>query len=62
MLSKDFVTIKAKEFLTRKYVQRADPRQKEMGLSYTTAETDDLAAAMAAFTLQMMSEIKNRGQ
>lgn len=30
-------------FLNRKYVQRADERQKEMGLQYTAAETHDLA-------------------
>lgn len=30
-------------FLNRKYVQRADARQKEMGLQYTEAETHDLA-------------------
>lgn len=36
-------------WLRRKYVQQADDRQKEMGLSYTTAETKDLAAAIARF-------------
>lgn len=30
-------------FLTAKYVQRADDRQKAMGLQYTEAETHDLA-------------------
>lgn len=30
-------------FLNRKYVQRADERQKKMGLQYTEAETHDLA-------------------
>lgn len=29
--------------LSAKYVQRADERQKAMGLQYTTAETHDLA-------------------
>jgi hypothetical protein len=37
------------EFLTRKYVQRADDRQKSMGLQYTEAETHDLAAEIARF-------------
>lgn len=30
-------------WLNRKYTQRADERQKAMGLQYTTAETHDLA-------------------
>lgn len=30
-------------FLNRKYIQRADERQKQMGLQYTEAETHDLA-------------------
>lgn len=37
------------EFLCRKYVQRADQRQKAMGLQYTEAETHDLAHELAAF-------------
>jgi hypothetical protein len=36
-------------FLCRKYVQRADDRQKEMGLQYTEAETHDLAKTIAKF-------------
>lgn len=35
------------DWLTRKYVQRADDRQKAMGLQYTTAETHDLAHELA---------------
>lgn len=31
------------DLLSRKYVQRADARQKTMGLQYTEAETHDLA-------------------
>jgi hypothetical protein len=31
------------EWLRKKYVQRADERQKAMGLQYTEAETHDLA-------------------
>ena len=37
------------EFLCRKYVQRADDRQRAMGLQYTEAETHDLASEMARF-------------
>lgn len=36
-------------WLKRKYVQEADARQKEMGLSYTNAETSDLAREIARF-------------
>jgi len=36
--------------LCRKYVQRSDARQKEMGLQYTEAETHDLAELIAKFT------------
>lgn len=36
-------------FLCRKYVQRADARQKAMGLQYTEAETHDLAREIARF-------------
>jgi hypothetical protein len=36
-------------FLRRKYVQRADARQKAMGLVYTEAETHDLAREIARF-------------
>lgn len=46
-------------FLCRKYVQRADARQSEMGLQYTEAETHDLARAVAAFgaaTLQSLCD------
>lgn len=34
-------------FYCRKYVQRADSRQKEMGLQYTEVETHDLAKETA---------------
>lgn len=37
------------EFLCGKYVQRADDRQKQMGLQYTEAETHDLARELAKF-------------
>ncbi len=35
------------EFLTRKYVQRADARQADLGLQYMEAETHDLARELA---------------
>jgi len=35
------------QFLCRKYVQRADNRQRSMGLQYTEAETHDLARELA---------------
>jgi len=37
------------QLLTRVYVQRADQRQKAMGLQYTLAETHDLAKTVAKF-------------
>jgi hypothetical protein len=36
------------QFLCKKYVQRADDRQKTLGLQYTTAETHDLAEVIEA--------------
>lgn len=36
-------------FLERKYMQTADARQKAMGLSYTEAETHDLAKELANY-------------
>jgi hypothetical protein len=36
-------------FLTRKYVQRADARQKAMDLQYMEAETHDLTSQLARF-------------
>lgn len=36
-------------FLCRKYVQRADERQMGLGLQYMSAETHDLATALAEF-------------
>lgn len=35
------------DWLCRKYVQRADDRQKGLGLQYTEAETHDLAEEIA---------------
>ncbi|MBB4398707.1 hypothetical protein [Bradyrhizobium sp. ERR14] len=40
----------AQAFVDRKYVVRADERQKSMGLGYVTAERTDLAREIAAFT------------
>jgi hypothetical protein len=40
--------------LCRKYVQRSDERQKDMGLQYTEAETHDLAKTIAQFTRQSL--------
>ena len=37
------------QWLRRSYVSHADERQKAMGLSYTTAETEDLARGIARF-------------
>lgn len=46
-------------FLNRKYVQRADERQKEMGLQYTEAETHDLAKEIHRGCVQPLLDILN---
>lgn len=40
------------QHLSRRYVQRQDDRQRQMGLQYTTAETHDLADTIARFVMQ----------
>lgn len=45
----DYIHLMASNFISRKYVARADARQKEMGLSYVEAEKDDLIREVAAF-------------
>lgn len=40
-------------FLHQKYVQRADERQKAMGLIYMEAETHDLAKEIARFARRL---------
>jgi hypothetical protein len=45
----DELAQKAKDYLAARYVERADDRQKAMGLSYITAETTDLAQFVADF-------------
>lgn len=56
----------ALETLKRKYVQRADQRQKDMGLSYTEAETTDLARTMARYAINVINmhdrELRARGE
>ena len=44
------------DFLNRKYVQRADGRQKEMGLQYMTAETHDLAKEIGRWVAREMAD------
>lgn len=48
---------RAQAFVDRKYVARADERQKAMGLAYVEAERVDLAREIARF---VVSEIKRR--
>jgi hypothetical protein len=45
-------------FLCQKYVQRADARQKSMGLQYTEAETHGLAADMAKLFVRMAPRLQ----
>lgn len=44
----------AQSFIARKYVSRADDRQRSIGVSYVTAETNDLVSEVAAFARQMI--------
>lgn len=44
------------DHLCRVYVQRADERQRSMGLQYTEAETHDLAKECAKFVLAQRDE------
>lgn len=46
-------------FLNRRYVQRADARQKAMGLQYTTAEAHDLALELADFIQDQLPPDRN---
>ena len=48
------------EFLCKTYVQRADERQVEMGLQYTTAETHNLAKVCAAFAAAHIEALAQR--
>jgi hypothetical protein len=40
---------RARAYLSRKYIARADARQASMGLSYIEAEKEDLAREMTKF-------------
>lgn len=53
--AEDRATCEAFDILCHKYVQRADDRQRSMGLQYTTAETHDLAKFVAS---QVLAERK----
>jgi hypothetical protein len=46
------------EFLCRKYIQRADQRQREMGLTYTNAETHDLAKEISNHIARYLSGVR----
>jgi hypothetical protein len=41
------------QFLTHKYVQRADSRQEGMGLIYMNCETHDLSEEIARFVVSL---------
>lgn len=51
------ILIRAQVFVDRKYVARADARQREMGLAYVEAERTDLAKEIARFAQE---EIERR--
>lgn len=46
------ILARAQAYVDRKYVMRADKRQKEMGLAYIEAERQDLAREIARFCVQ----------
>jgi hypothetical protein len=48
----------AEAMLRRKYVARADERQKAIGLSYVTVETNDLAHFIAAFAFNRITDFQ----
>jgi hypothetical protein len=48
--------------LSRRYVQRADDRQAEMGLQYMTAETHELARFLAAEIACAVGKERLRGE
>jgi hypothetical protein len=45
------------EWLSTKFVQRADDRQKAMGLVYMEAETHDLAQGLHAFIVEKLTDL-----
>lgn len=47
------VLTRAQALVDRKYVARADERQKAMGLAYVEAERQDLAREIAKFALEV---------
>jgi hypothetical protein len=49
----------AQNFVDRKYVARADARQKSMGLAYMTAERTDLAREIANFAASIAADLDN---
>lgn len=56
----DALLAQAKAFVDRKYVVRADDRQKAMGLGYVTAEHTDLAREIASFTAAHVAELEDK--
>ena len=50
------LTAKVQTFIDKKYVAISDARQKEMGLSYITAERQDLAKEITNFVMQLAKE------
>lgn len=57
-MTHDDIEAEVLAFLRRKYVQRADARQKSMGLQYTTAETHDLAEEIARLFARLAPQMQ----
>lgn len=56
----DWVQAEAERFIGRKYTTHADARQRAMGLSYVTAEQEDLIREVAYFARAMIGHSAHR--
>lgn len=53
------ILLRAQAYVDRKYVARADARQKAMGLAYVEAERVDLAREFARFAIDELTRVKH---
>lgn len=59
MTEANILLIRAQEMIDRKYVARADERQKSMGLAYVEAERQDLAREIVRFVEPYIANAAN---
>ncbi len=55
--TREHILVMAQALVDRKYVARADERQKAMGLAYVEAERQDLAKTLASFAESILDEV-----